>query len=1140
MQKWAFRSKYSTSCLILFFIQFLYADLIPQQETSFQRFMAEGKAQYEQGEYKDAVSNFFKAKDIARATKEVSEALFYLSLAYFATGDNASCEEYLKRLFDVDLTRVIEEAYVPSGYSEIYHRLQGSARELVAKKKTEEEKPLVRTKPGKAEQIKKKKKGFPFLVVGIVLGGGVAAAALLSKKGGGGGSSTPVSTVGTIQVNSNPTGAKVFLDGADTGKTTNCTLTDISPGSHTVKLTKEGYVDYEKGGVSVTAGQTATVDASLTKHTITVTSPAAGTTWTKGSTVDIKWQVGTGLTNQPKMPVAGQDGWAVLAEQRLIAQQMKTCRLSSGSGETRRGDRSAAGKSGSSEGRGKSSDSADRALPVVERESTPLLDTVQGMTHLPFSPGHASTSFMKSQTRGQISGVTPQDISKVKIELYKAGSSVSVITAETTNNGSYTWQIASSLTNGSDYKVRVSCSAETSVYGESGNFTIGTASITVTQPASGVAWQKGQSYDIKWTSSASGNVKIDLYKGTSIVQTIASDTSNDGTESWTVPTSLSDGTDYKIRVSLVSNNNIYGESSSFAIGSGTTSLTPPTLSQPADGATGVSVSPTLQWTDTNSSPQETGYRVRIKPTGGSYAIYTVSQNSTSYALSGLSTTSTYSWSVQAVGDGVTTTNSEWANGGVDWSFTTGGSGPTTLNPPILTQPANGATGVSQNPTFGWTDTNSSPQETGGRLRIKPSGGSYIIYTLSQNSIGCTISGLSANTTYYWNVQAVGDGVSTTDSAWANGEVDWSFTTGGSGTPLNPPTLTQPANGATGISVPPTLQWTDPNSSPQETSYKIRIMESGWTGYAYNTVSQNTTSVAQGGLKTNTTYYWNVQAVGDGVTTTDSAWANGGVDWSFTTGGSGPTTLNPPTLSQPANGATGVALQATLQWTDTNSSPQETGYKVRIMPSGGSYTTATLPQNSTGGIVSGLSANTTYYWNVQAVGDGVTTTDSPWANGGVDWSFTTGGSVPTTLNPPTLSQPANGATGVALPPTVQWTDTNSSPEETGYKLRLKPSGGSYNIWTLSQNSIGAVISGLNASTTYYWNVQAVGDGVTTTDSAWANGEVDWSFTTGSSGSTSLNPRVSVSPILPRTDTNSSSHKTGNGIVIKAYGQAVLPQ
>ena len=74
---------------------------------------------------------------------------------------------------------------------------------------------------------------------------------------------TEIEATGSIQVNSNPTGAKVYLDGEDTGKETNCTLEDVSVGSHTIKLTKDGYEDYETE-VTVERDKTATISATLT------------------------------------------------------------------------------------------------------------------------------------------------------------------------------------------------------------------------------------------------------------------------------------------------------------------------------------------------------------------------------------------------------------------------------------------------------------------------------------------------------------------------------------------------------------------------------------------------------------------------------------------------------------------------------------------------------------------------------------------------------------------------------------------------------------------------------------------------------------------------------------------------------------
>ena len=71
------------------------------------------------------------------------------------------------------------------------------------------------------------------------------------------------STTGTINIASSPSGAAIELDGASTSYTTNVTIPDVSPGTHTIKLTLDGYQDWSTN-LSVTAGGISEVHATLT------------------------------------------------------------------------------------------------------------------------------------------------------------------------------------------------------------------------------------------------------------------------------------------------------------------------------------------------------------------------------------------------------------------------------------------------------------------------------------------------------------------------------------------------------------------------------------------------------------------------------------------------------------------------------------------------------------------------------------------------------------------------------------------------------------------------------------------------------------------------------------------------------------
>ena len=68
-------------------------------------------------------------------------------------------------------------------------------------------------------------------------------------------------STGTLVVSSTPSGAQVVLDGTSTGKTTPATITSVTAGSHSVKLSLSGYADTT---VSVTVATNQTTSVSLT------------------------------------------------------------------------------------------------------------------------------------------------------------------------------------------------------------------------------------------------------------------------------------------------------------------------------------------------------------------------------------------------------------------------------------------------------------------------------------------------------------------------------------------------------------------------------------------------------------------------------------------------------------------------------------------------------------------------------------------------------------------------------------------------------------------------------------------------------------------------------------------------------------
>jgi hypothetical protein len=83
--------------------------------------------------------------------------------------------------------------------------------------------------------------------------------------------------------------------------------------------------------------------------------------------------------------------------------------------------------------------------------------------------------------------------------------------------------------------------------------TVPQQSITVISPNGGEQWQTGRSYPITWNATnlpSSAQIRIELIKDNYSVLTLAQ-TTNDGTEPWAVPTNITLGSDYKIKVSCV-------------------------------------------------------------------------------------------------------------------------------------------------------------------------------------------------------------------------------------------------------------------------------------------------------------------------------------------------------------------------------------------------------------------------------------------------------------------------------------------------------------------------------------------------------------------------------------------------------------
>ena len=185
-------------------------------------------------------------------------------------------------------------------------------------------------------------------------------------------------------------------------------------------------------------------------------------------------------------------------------------------------------------------------------------------------------------------------------------------------------------------------------------------------------------------------------------------------------------------------------------------------------------------------------------------------------------------------------------------------------------------------------------------------------------------------------------------------------------------------------------------------------------------------------------------------------------------------------ASPLNGATDQPFTVSLHW---NTSVGATSYqfcfaKTNACPSPSAWSTASSVS------VTGLTPNTTYYWQIRAVNSsGIT-----YADGGTWWSFTT-------LNPPIAfnkSSPANGALGQPIANLIlNWTASGAATNRYDICFDTSDNNTCNAPTTYSTTFTFIRISGLTAGTTYYWQVFARDNEFNTVE---ADNNTWYSFTT----------------------------------------------
>ncbi len=472
---------------------------------------------------------------------------------------------------------------------------------------------------------------------------------------------------------------------------------------------------------------------------------------------------------------------------------------------------------------------------------------------------------------------------------------------------------------------------------------------------------------LSWTAGA-GAASHDVYFGT-VENDVLNATNasvgifrgNQTATTWTPPALLAGTITYYWRIDEIGtppNGSSKGLVWRFTTGAGQAAL-PIT---PANGAIGVSVSPSLTWT---AGAGAVAHDIYFGTTQA--AVQTANRGSTEYqgsqplgaesfdVIGPLPGNTSHFWRIDELDP------ADNATKGAVWQFKTG-TGPAT-NP----TPANLAEGVDINADLSWTAGSAAASRnvyfgTDEATVASATPATPGIYKGNQAATTFDPGELNAGTVYYWRIDEVGPGGTT------KGEI-WQFATG-AGQASNP----SPPNAQAGVNLNPLLAWIPGALTESQDVYFGTALAAVTDASRISAEFQGNqlgSTFNPGPLSGMTFYYWRIDSVtADGTTK--------GKVWQFRTGPGKATTPIPQDF------ATDVAIGTLLKW---NAGVGGIWHDVYFSTSLADVTNgapAAYQGRQSGTIFAPALANsTTYYWRIDEVAaNGITVT------AGDVWRFTT--------------------------------------------------------------------------------------------------------------------------------------------------------
>ncbi len=432
----------------------------------------------------------------------------------------------------------------------------------------------------------------------------------------------------------------------------------------------------------------------------------------------------------------------------------------------------------------------------------------------------------------------------------------------------------------------------------------------------------------------------------------------------------------------------------------------------------------MVWKD--NATNETDFEIERSTDGNNFTkIATVTANTTTYQNTGLSQNTKYYYRVRAYNKAAST-YSGYSNTA---DATTQGN---TINAPSdLTLTPLLADNMN-NVRLTWKDN--SADETGFEVESSTNGTTFIKATTTAANVTQYEINLTTSTKNYFRVRAIKGGLA---SGYTN-IVDYDMG------PESPLDLKATAVSSSQIN----LEWSD--RSTDETGYELERSVDGMIFTKIATLGANVVSYANTGLSANTLYYYRVRGVKGSAGSAYAHIVNA-------------KTQENPVVTKPDTPKNLVAAaisssQINLAWTDTTTNGD--GFDIErstdnltwgnLVSVGATITTYT---------VTGLTANTKYYFRVRAQNKGGT---SNWSN------VAEANTLPVSPDAPkNLTAVAVSSSQINL----VWVDATTN--ETGFELEQSIDGKSFTkIADVGANMTTYQNTGLTANTKYYYRVRAI--------------------------------------------------------------------